>query len=324
MQFMTPVCLSFVDKLEDLLEDIFNEILVPILIKAFYFLWDLVAGMIMSALNHLLFKGFMMLCKLMLIVEQIFDVFSCTTGVYVLGKNGGYEATSGYVMTGMNGYSDMSAALDVSHNNSLIDVLMQSDYIVRAVLMMTAGAVVLCFLVTIFAVVKSMGEGLGDLKRPVSHVLRQTFKACFTFAVIPIACIFAVKLAGVVICTVQVYMPNSLDASNNGSAMTLVSEALSNDASTPVRGTKQSLIERAIAATREATPGATTRLCDTVFYLSVKDAIRNPANAAYYSSGQHFQNTAVCFNDIDSAKIDYFYAYLESLVVLFLLVLLIV
>ena len=308
MNFMMPVSLSFVDTLEDLLEDIFNEILVPILVKAFYFLWDLVGGMIMSAINHALFMGFATLCKIVLIVERIFDVFSCTTGVYVL-QGSEYVATSGY---------------DVAHNNSLLDVLMQRDYIVNAVLMMTAGAFALCFLVTIFAVVKSMGEGLGELKRPVTHVIRQTFKACFTFAIIPLACIFAVKLAGVVICTIQVYMPNNIDGSNNESALTYVSEVISGDGTTPMRGTKQSQIERAIAAARSATPGATTTMADLIFFMSVKNALRNPANASYYASGQHFQNTLTAMQDIDLDKVEWLYAYVEVIMVLFILILLIV
>lgn len=310
MNFMMPVSLSFVDTLEDLLEDIFNEILVPILVKAFYFLWDLVGGMIMSALNHALFMGFATMCKIVLIIEKIFDVFSCTTGVYV-NTDHGLVATSG-------------GGLDVAQSSSLLDVLMRRDYVVQAVCMMTAGAFALCFLVTIFAVVKSMGEGLGELKRPVSHVLRQTFKACFTFAIIPLACIFAVKLAGVVICSIQLYMPNNIDGTNNADALTYVSEALSGDGTTPMRGTKQSQIERAIAAARAATPGATTTMADLIFYMSVKNALRNPSNAAYYASGQHFQNTVTAMQDIDLDKVEWLYAYVEVIMVMFILVLLIV
>ena len=311
MRQMIPVCLSFVDVLADILETIFNDVLVPILIKIFYFLWDLVAGQIMSALNHILFKGFTMLCKLLLIVEQIFDVFSCTTGVYVLNSSGEYVATSGY------------KGVDVSKNNSLIDVLMTSDYVVRALLMMTAGAFALCFLITIFAVIKSMGEGLGELKRPVSHVIRQTSKACFTFVMIPLACTFAVKLAGVVICSVQIYMPNNIDGISKD-AMSLVSQEFSNEEGTPLRGSKQSQIERAIAATRAASSDATARVADLVFYMSVKDALRNPQNQAFYASGQHFQNTVTALQDIDVAKINWLYAYLEALMILLMFTLLIV
>ncbi len=311
MRQMSPVCLSFVDVLADILETIFNDVLVPILLKIFYFLWDLVAGQIMSALNHILFKGFTMLCKLLLIVEQIFDVFSCTTGVYVLNSSGNYVATSGY------------KGVDVSKNNSLIDVLMSSDYVVRALLMMTMGAFALCFLITIFAVIKSMGEGLGELKKPVSHVIRQTSKACFTFIMIPLACTFAVKLAGVVICSIQIYMPNNIDGISKD-AMSLVSQVFSNEEGTPLRGSKQSQIERAIAATRAASPNSTTRVADLVFYMSVKDALRNPQNEAFYASGQHFQNTVTALQDIDVSKINWLYAYLEALMILLMFALLII
>lgn len=330
MKQMTPVCLSFVDVLSDILEGIFNKILVPILLKIFYFMWDLVGGMIMSALNHALFMGFAMLCKIILIVEQIFDVFSCTTGVYVLNSNGEYVATSATINAGNATDSiyatvaNRGGVVDVSQNRSLIDVLMTSDYVVRALLMMTMGAFALCFLLTIFAVIRSMGEGLGELKKPVSHVLRQTSKACFTFLIIPLACTFAVKLAGVVICSIQVYMPTNIEGNYNDSPIVLVSQALSGDGTTPLRGSKQSQIERAIAAARAATPGASTKISDMVFYMSVKDALRNPSSASYYSSGQHFQNTVSAMQDIDVGKINWLYAYLEALMILLILVLVII
>ena len=272
---MTPVTLSFLSILEDILKTIFNEVLVPVLMIAFDFLWDLVLGMVTRFLSELFFMLFVTLLKVLYIIEKIFDVFSCTVGVYVMNDAGQMTATSGYD--------------NVAQNNSLLDVLMQSDPIVNAVLGMTMGAFALCFLITIFAVIKSMGEGLREMKRPVSHVLRQTAKACVTFMLIPLGCMFVVKMAGVTISTVQAYMPNSIYGTGSRSSVQLVSEALSNTTGAPKRGTKQSQIEKAIAAAKAATPNAETRACDLIFYMSIKDALRNKANGAYYLSGQHFQ-----------------------------------
>ncbi len=299
---MSPVTLSFLSVIEDFLVDVFNQYLVPVLMIAFDTVWDLMMGLFLAWLYHIFFVMFTFLLKIVFILEKIFDVFSCTTGVYVMDESGQMAATSGFV--------------DVSKNASLVDVLMQSDYIVQAVLGMTAGAFVLCFIVTIFAVIRSMGEGIGELKRPVSHVLRQTSRACLTFALIPLTCIFVVKLAGVVITTVTLYMPNNIDGSANKQATQLVSEALSNGPEAPRRGSKQSQIEKAIAAAKTATPNAETRACDLIYYLTVNDALRNKANGEYYLSGQHFQNTKAAIDDVDVSRINWLYAFFEVLLVI--------
>ncbi len=299
---MTTVSLSFLSELEDLLKEIFNEYLMPALMSVFDYLWNLVYGMFFRWFSHLLFSVFTTFLKVIYILERIFDVFSCTVGVYVRNDAGQMVATSGYE--------------DVSQNASLLDVLMQSDPVVNAVLGMTLGAFALCFLITIFAVIRSMGEGLREMNRPVSHVLKQTVKACVTFALIPLGCIFVVKMAGITISSVQYYMPSNIDGTRNRSRFEVVSEALSNNTGKPRRGTKQSQIEKAIAAAKIATPNAETRACDLIYYLSVKDALRNPGNGAYYMSGQHFQNTLVAENDVDVTKINWVYAFFELFLVL--------
>ncbi len=306
---MTPVTLSFLSVLEDLFVDILNNILLPVLMIAFDFLWDLVGGMLMSFLSHLFFKIFVLLLKILLILERVFDVFSCNVGVYKL-VNGKMVATSGYV--------------DVSKNYSLLDVLMQSDYVTTAVLGMTAGAFALCFIVTIFAVIKSIGEGLGEMKRPVSHVIRMTARSCLIFALIPIVCVFVVRLAGLTIASVALYMPNNIEGGSRVTAAKAVSEALSNNTDKPKRGSKQSNIEKAIAAAKTATPNADTRACDLIFYLSVKDALRNKSNEAYYLSGQHFQNEKAAYEDVDVSRINWLYAFFETGLVLIIFLKLII
>ena len=142
-----PVCLSFLSVLEDLLADIFNEFLIPVLMMAFDFVWDLVYGMIIAFLGDLFFSLWTTLLKVLLILEKIFDVFSCTTGVYV--QSGGQMVVTSEKI---NGY------VDITKSRSLLDVLIRSDPIVNAVFGMTMGAFVLCFIITIFAVIRSMGS----------------------------------------------------------------------------------------------------------------------------------------------------------------------
>ncbi|MBO5504235.1 MAG: hypothetical protein J5969_07120 [Lachnospiraceae bacterium] len=300
--------------LEDLLADIFNEFLIPVLMMAFDFVWDLVYGMIIAFLGDLFFSLWTTLLKVLLILEKIFDVFSCTTGVYVQNAAGQMVETSVKV----NGY------VDVTKSRSLLDVLIRSDPVVNAVFGMTMGAFVLCFIVTIFAVIRSMGEGIGELKRPVSHVLRQTAKACVTFALIPIVCIFMVKLAGSVIAVTQMNLPENIEGKMERDAMDLASEALSNNTGKPRRGSKQSSIEKAIAAVRTQTSNAETRTCDLIYFLIVKDALRNPANQQYYMSGQHFQNSTVAKEDVDLASINWLYAFFETLLVIIIFLKLII
>ena len=307
---MTPVTLSFLSSIEDLLSDVFNEFFLPLLVGALDFLWDLIAGIVRAALYDLMFKLFVSLLKLVLILEKIFDVFSCTVGVYVQGASGNMVATSGYV--------------DVSKNSSILDVLMSSDLVVNATLGMTAGAFVLCFIVTIFAVIKSMGEGIGELKRPVSHVLRQTMRACLTFVLIPAVCIFVIKMAGLTITVVKEYMPNNINGSDNKMAAQVVTEALSNYNGTPKRGSKQSTVEKAIAAMRSVSAGEETRVCDLIYYLTVKDCLRDSRLESYYLMGQHFQNRIVAQMDVDTSRINWLYAYFEVGLVLIIMLKLII
>ncbi|MBR5116258.1 MAG: hypothetical protein IK096_04250, partial [Lachnospiraceae bacterium] len=124
--------------------------------------------------------------------------------------------------------------------------------------------------------------------------------------------------------TVSMKMPTNIDGSRNKSANELVTEALSNNTGKPKRGTKQSQIEKAIAAARAATPNAETRACDLIFYLSVKDALRDKSLESYYLSGQHFQNTSVAMQDIDVTQINWLYAFFELGLVLIIFVKLII
>ncbi len=306
---MIPVSLSFLSVMEDLLADIFNEYLLPVLMIAFDFCWDLVAGLLMAFVYHIFFDLYVILLKILLILERIFDVFSCNTGVYAM-QNGEMVPTSGYV--------------DVSQNYSLLDVLMKSEVVVNAVLGMTAGAFVLCFIITLFSVIKSMGEGIGEMKRPVSHVLRQTSKACLTFALIPIVCILVVRLSGIAIASIAAYMPNNIEGGSDRMAAQVVTEALSNKTGKPKRGSKQSQIEKAIAASKTASVNSDTRICDLIFYLTVKDALRNKDNASYYLSGQHFQNTKATLEDVDVGQIEWLYAFFEVGLVMIILLKLII
>lgn len=304
---MSPVSMSFLSILEDIFQTILDSILVPVLEKVFYFVWDLVGGIIMAFLSGLFYSLFVILLKILLILEKIFDVFAGMVGVFVEDP-----ATGQMVATS----SASNMAVD---NNTLLDVLLRSDVIVRAFFGMTAGAFVVCFLVTIFAVIRSMGESIGELRRPVSHVLRQTARACFTFAVIPIACIFMVKTAGVTIATVRKYMPTKIDGSVALEKQRLVSDALSNNTGAPQRRSKQARMEKAIAASRLATKNSETMVCDMIFYLAVKDHLKNPSNANYYLSGQHFQNETVSKSDINISEIEWIYALFEALLMILLM-----
>ena len=58
---MTPVSLSFLSEMEDLLADIFNEILLPVLMIAFDYFWDLTAGIMMAFVYHILFDLYVLL-----------------------------------------------------------------------------------------------------------------------------------------------------------------------------------------------------------------------------------------------------------------------
>ncbi len=180
---MTPAALSFIDS--------FIEILRERFLGGFSFnfnlsltgFFDFVGELIRAWIDRQFYNFWVGILKFVYLLEQIFDIFTGVTGVYKM-DGGKYVSTTGHS--------------NILEEQSFLDVLFTDNSIMNVYWYMMLGAFALCFIVTIFAVIRSMGDALGENKRPVTEVMRLSMKACLTFFLVPLACFFVIKLSSVV------------------------------------------------------------------------------------------------------------------------------
>ena len=246
-----PVALSFTSALEDILKAIFNDVLAPVLMDFIDFTITFYRMMFMGWAMRLYMKGYLILLKFLNILEQIFEIFSCSRGVFI----------DNVATTGVN----------AGEQRTLLDILFTYDELTQAVVRITFAAYAICFLTTIFAVIKSMGDSIGENKRPVTAVLRSTFDACLKFLMIPLVCMFVIKVAGACTASIITYIPTTITDSAD-----------------------------------DVTANQDTRICDVVFYLTSDRYFLTDSARKKYISGQNFQ----IFEDV-LTEVNYFgYPYL--------------
>ena len=200
---MTYVSLSFISWLQEMLNAVINSVLVPVLRTYLYVCAQWMFGIWSAFIYRFLMRCFIILLKIVYIVEQIFDIFACTRGVYIKVNNQWVATTK-----------ERGTVMD---QNSLLDVLFRYDAVTAVVLRITLAALALCFLFTIFAVIKSMGDGLGENKKPVSHVLKETCKACLYFVMIPFIMMVSVKVVGACTSAIVTAVPQNMSATQANS-----------------------------------------------------------------------------------------------------------
>ena len=170
-----PTVLSFNSMMNALMDFILENQVVSIITGVFWSIQGLALQLAREYMYFRFYSWLMMLLNLMWVLEQAFDVFSGTQAVYV-------NDTAGNVL----GQTDFMTAV-------FIGSPIQNAY---WYFMLAASA--LCFFTTIIAVIKSIGEGLSEMKRPVTQVIRQAFQAILTFLMIPTACLAVMKLGSAI------------------------------------------------------------------------------------------------------------------------------
>ena len=94
----------------------------------------------------------------------------------------------------------------VTYNNEkmyLFDLFMVEGTVQRALIYITFIGVALCFIFTIYSVVKSMGSYILENKRPVSEVLKTAMKSCIAFLMVPIMAYFGIQLSTVILTSTE-------------------------------------------------------------------------------------------------------------------------
>ena len=172
---MYPAVLSFSSMMNSLMDTIASASIGKIISYVFWSTQGLFLSYVYEIVSNALNLIFIWMLDLVWLLEQAFDAFSGTQPVYVSDSAGNVVGQMDF----------MSAVLTGSQ-------------VQNAYWAMMIGATVLCFFFTILAVIKSMGESLSQIKRPVSAVIRQAFQAVLSFVMVPTACLAVVKVGAAI------------------------------------------------------------------------------------------------------------------------------
>lgn len=90
----------------------------------------------------------------------------------------------------------------ITYNNEkmyFFDLFMVEGTVQRALIYIMFIGIALCFIFTIYSVVKSMGSYILENKRPVSEVMKTAMKSCIAFLMVPIVAYFGIQLSTVIL-----------------------------------------------------------------------------------------------------------------------------
>lgn len=184
---MHCVLLASQEGINQIMRDSANGTFYSTFTSAFSSVFNFIQDYVLGWFNSALYEVWNGLLRIIWLLEQVFDIFTGTTGVYVRDSGGQYRG-----------------------GTTLIDAVFFGSKVQNAFAAITGIAFALCFLFTIFAVIRSMGDSIGELKRPVSAVMRSALKAALTFLLISMGCIAVIK-ASTAITTVVVGAANQPD-----------------------------------------------------------------------------------------------------------------
>ncbi|MDO4265434.1 MAG: hypothetical protein Q4C63_03090 [Eubacteriales bacterium] len=167
---------GFIKLLQDILGTLFDAVLSPVLRDVFSILVNIFGALIQDILSGFLLQIWIIFLKLVNFMESIFNVFSGVSNVEVK---------------------------DVSGRIPLLEYFFRLETVQRVFLVITAIAVILAFLTTLFGVIKSMSDMALENKSPLSAVLKQAMKAAISFLLIPLTCLFILQMTTRVIVVVN-------------------------------------------------------------------------------------------------------------------------
>ena len=178
---------SFLEILQDVLGSIFDTVLSPVLRDAFNAIVNLIGELLQSILSNWMLKILVTFLKLINFLEGIFNAFAGVSNVKVK---------------------------DVSEGVTLLEYFFRLETVQKVFLGVTAIAVVLAFMTTIFAVVRSIADAPFENRHPLSTVLTNAVKAAVSFMVIPITCLFVLQVSTTAIRAINTTMnANGADVS---------------------------------------------------------------------------------------------------------------
>lgn len=164
------VAKGFTDVLYTTMVLLFNEIFVPVVTEILSMFYEKAMFVLSHSVSFLAYVLLVTVCKILDSIETMIGIFAGTENVIVDNKP----------MTFM-------------------EMVFNQDVVSKGFLMITLVAVGICFLLTIFAVVRSMASSTLENKHPISQVLKDAMKACVSFMMVPFLCVALMQLSSAMV-----------------------------------------------------------------------------------------------------------------------------
>lgn len=162
--------------LNSIFEWLLNNIVIPLLMPVFEFLWNIIIANVADIFYSLIYGGF---CQWLWILDQLQSGFD--------------------ILIGMKDITYYSESLGRKDQTTLLEYFVNNEIVRNALISITFIALCLSMIFAIYSVMRSTLDFDFEGKRPVGKVLNAVAKSMIAFLLVPAICIFGISLASIVL-----------------------------------------------------------------------------------------------------------------------------
>lgn len=162
--------------LNSIFEWLLNNIVIPLLMPVFEFLWNIIIANIADIFYSFIYGGY---CQWLWILDQLQSGFD--------------------ILIGMKDVTYYSESLGRKDQTTLLQYFMNNEIIRNALISITFVALALSMIFSIYSVMRSTLDFDFEGKRPVGKVLNSVAKSMIAFLLVPTICVFGISLASIVL-----------------------------------------------------------------------------------------------------------------------------
>ena len=188
---MSVGVLGFLETLSEIIGTVFGALIGILVLIIQKFIWPLFYKLFMSLFSQLIMQGVIIMLRGLDFLVNVFDVFAGIKQITYTTYTAGVGNTP--------------------QNMTLIDMFMGFGVVKTAFMYITAIAVVVCFGITLFSVIKNMGDGILEGKGNVMDALKRALKAAFTLLLIPAMMWLLLNMSAVMLTQTSFAMDKSME-----------------------------------------------------------------------------------------------------------------
>lgn len=162
--------------LNSIFEWLLNNIVIPLLMPVFEFLWNIIIANVADIFFTLIYGGF---CQWLWILDQLQSGFD--------------------ILIGLKDITYYSESLGRKDQTTLLEYFINNEIVRNALISITFIALCLSMIFAIYSVMRSTLDFDFEGKRPVGKVLNAVAKSMIAFLLVPTICIFGISLASIVL-----------------------------------------------------------------------------------------------------------------------------